>query len=190
MGLLFYAFNTKAKAVAHLKPFNQPGTRWVARLNVGKGVGHSSINLYANGKYAGTLQGNILGSALYREPNGNGIDLRAIPLTWNRVLQGVDEVYAHPTSWGTWFCHDITAAVFRRWGLRPQDVYETVHGYTPLGRPGLVLARIAALIGVPGTTAILGGHEAWNKFQEAWQEYDKLPEALKWPNYLRWSTLR
>ena len=87
-----------------------------------------------------------------------------ITLTWCKVLDGVDEVYNHPTAWGTWFCHDITAAVFRRWGMNGQDVYRAAYHSTPGGRGGLVAARIVGIIVAPGPTVVLGVHEAWNQF--------------------------
>ncbi len=163
-----YAFNTKSKAVEFITPFNNGDPTWTAKLNIGKAVGHTQLALYANNEFVGVLQGDILGSALYKEKNANGVEGNPIPLTWQKVLDGVDEVYLHGTAWGTWFCHDITAAVFRRWGLNGQDVYRAAYGSTPGGRTGLVAARIVALLGVPGTTVILGGHEAWNAFQDAW----------------------
>lgn len=163
-----YAFNTKEKAVQFLNGYNYNNPTWTAKLSIGSTVGHTSINLYANGSFVGTLQGDILGAALYKDKNPNGEEGNAIALTWQKVLDGTDEAYAHPTAWGTWFCHDITAAIFRRWGLNEQDVYRAAYPHTPGGRVGLVAARIVALLGVPVTTSVLGAHEAWNAFQDAW----------------------
>ena len=164
-----YAFNTKQKAVDFITPFNNGNPTWTAKLNIGKAVGHTQLTLYANGNFVGVLQGDILGAALYKEKNANGVEGDPITLTWQQVLDGVDEVYQHGTAWGTWFCHDVTAAVFRRWGLNGQDVYRLAYKSTPGGRTGLVLARLVGLVLVPGTTVILGGHEAWNAFQDAWR---------------------
>ncbi len=161
-----YAYNTKKKAMKYLEGIHRRQTRWSARLSIGTSVGHSSINLYANGKCVGVFQGDILGAALYRDKNPNGVEGRNIPLTWQKVVDATDEVYAHPSSWGTWFCHDITAAIFRRWGMNAQEVYQTAHKSTPGGRVGLVTARIVALLAVPVTTSILGAHEAWNKLRD------------------------
>lgn len=169
--ILPYAY-TKERAVAHLTALNHAHTSWTARLSIGKRVGHSSINLYADREYAGMLVGDILGAALYRNKNDGAVEGVPMKLTWAKVLVGVDEAYAHPTAWGTWFCHDITAAIFRRWGLRKQDVYTVAYGSTPYGRTGLVLARIAALVGVPVTTSVLIMHWEWNKFQDLLRKVD------------------
>ncbi len=165
-----YAFNTKAKAVEFITPFNNSSPKWTAKLNIGKAVGHTQITLYANGKYVGVLQGDILGSALYKDKNTNGVEGNPISLTWQKVLDGVDEVYRHGTAWGTWYCHDITAAVFRRWGMNGEDVYRAAYRSTPGGRTGLVAARIVTILsGTPiVTTGVLGAHEAWNAFQDTW----------------------
>jgi hypothetical protein len=175
-----YAFNTKAKALDFITPFNRDNPAWTAKLNIGRAVGHTQIVLYANNRFVGVLQGDILGSALYKEKNSNGVEGNPISLTWQKVLDGVDEVYRHPTAWGTWFCHDITAAVFRRWGLNGQDVYRAAYDSTPGGRGGLVAARLVALLGVPGTTVILGGHEAWNAFQDAWRNFKNAANPSSW----------
>jgi hypothetical protein len=163
-----YAFNTKEKALEYLAGFIGMNTVWTAKLSIGSSVGHSSINLYANGNFVGSLQGNILGAALYKDKNANGLEGGDINLTWQKVHDGTEEAYAHPTAWGTWFCHDITAAIFRRWGMSGQDVYRAAYPSTPGGRIGLVSARIVALLAVPGTEVMLGVHEAWNRFQDAW----------------------
>ena len=165
-----YAFNTKQKAVDFITPFNNGNPTWTAKLNIGKAVGHTQLTLYANGQFVGVLQGDILGAALYKDKNTNGVEGAPISLTWQKVLDGVDEVYQHPTSWGTWFCHDITAAVFRRWGMNGEDVYRAAYPSTPGGRIGLVTARLVGLVLAPGTTVILGVHEAWNGFQDAWRK--------------------
>ncbi len=178
--MLKYAY-TKSRAIAHLTTFNDSGTRWTAKLSVGKGVGHTSINVYANREYAGTLMGDMLGAALYQGKNDSGVEGRAISLTWEKVLRGVEEVYSHRTAWGTWFCHDITAAVFRSWGLRGQKVYEAAYGSTPYGRTGLVIARIAALSIVPFMTLAMDSHREWNKFQELWRHTS---DHMRFPNYL------
>ena len=166
-----YAFNTKQKAVDFITPFNNGNPTWTAKLNIGKAVGHSQITLYANDTFVGVLQGDILGSALYKEKNTNGVEGNPIPLTWQQVLDGVDEVYLHGTAWGTWYCHDITAAVFRRWGLDGEYVYRSVYPSTPGGRAGLVTARIVTIMsGTPiVTTWFLILHEEWNFFQDAWR---------------------
>jgi hypothetical protein len=88
-------------------------------------------------------------------------------LTWEKVVTGVEETDSHGKAWGTWFCHDITAAVLRRWGLNEQ-VYRAAYPHTPGGRIGLVTARIAAIVLVLGTIVILDVREAWNGFQDAW----------------------
>lgn len=154
------AFNTKEKAVQHAEPFNRGDPVWTGRLSVGRAVGHTQINLYAGGGYAGTLQGDILGPALYPTgKNTNGTEGPEIPLTWQMVLDGIDEVYAHPTPWGTWLCHDIAAAVFRRWGFSPEDVYRaspTGHGFL------YFIAHIASKVAVPGTAVIMGAHNLLN----------------------------
>jgi hypothetical protein len=183
-----YAFNTKAKAVAFITRFNSNNTNWTAKLNIGKAVGHTSLDLYANSQYAGTLQGDILGSALYKQKNENGLQGTAINLTWKMVLDGVDEVYQHPTSWGTWFCHDITAAVFRRWGFNGQAIYRAAYPHTPFGRVGLVVARLGGLVLVPGTTVVLVGHEGWNAFQDGWNSLSRASEDAwnKIKNFRLW----
>lgn len=170
------AFNTEEKAIQHLTPFNDGGRAvWTAKLSVGKAVGHTQINLFASGTYAGTLQGDILGAALY--PNGrnrNADEGPDIPLTWDAVLLGVDECYAHPTPWGTWLCHDITAAIFRRWGFSPEDVYRaspTAHGFL------YVIAHIASKVAVPGTAVILGAHELWNFLGDG---FDRITRPSSW----------
>lgn len=167
-----YAFNTKAKAVEFITPFNNGSPTWTAKLNIGRAVGHTQITLYADGNFVAVLQGDILGSALYKDKNSNGVEGETISLTWRNVLDGVDEVYKHGTSWGTWYCHDITAAVFRRWGLDGQTVYRAAYGSTPGGRGGLVAARILTIMsGTPIiTTWILALHEEWNLFQDAWRK--------------------
>lgn len=177
-----YAFNTESKAVEYLNGFNRSNIVWTAKLSIGTSVGHTSINLYANGSFVGTLQGDILGAALYKNKNPNGQEGSAISLTWQKVLNGTDEAYSHPTAWGTWFCHDITAAIFRRWGMNGQDVYRAAYGSTPGGRFGLVTARIVALLGVPVTTSVLGAHEAWNAFQDAWRNLTR-PGAFNFRLY-------
>ena len=159
-----YAFNTKQKALDWIQQFNGPRTRWTAKLNIGRALGHTQITLYADDHFIGVLQGDRLGAALYKEKNDNGVEGNPITLSWRKVLDGVDEVYNHPTAWGTWFCHDITAAVFRRWGMNGQDVYRAAYSSTPGGRGGLVAARIVALLAVPVMTGVLGVHEAWNQF--------------------------
>lgn len=166
-----YAFNTRQRAIDFLTPFNSGNPAWTAKLNIGRTLGHTQITLYAAGRFVGVLQGDILGSALYRDKNDNAVEGGAIALTWRKVLDGVDEVYRHFTAWGTWFCHDITAAVFRRWGLNGQDVYRAAYGSTPGGRGGLIAARIVTIMsGTPiVTTTILQFHEHWNNFQNTWR---------------------
>lgn len=128
-----YAYNTEKRAVERLTPFNRKNSPWTAKLNIGRAFGHTLIDLYDGGRYADSLAGDILGSALYRDKNDNELQDGDISLTWQKVLAGVDEVYLHETAWETWFCHDITAAVFRRWRMNGQDVYQAAYSHTPGG---------------------------------------------------------
>lgn len=171
------AFNTREKAITHLVPFNANGQAgWTAKLSIGRAVGHSQINLYANGQYAGTLQGDILGPALYpRGKNANGVEGPAIPLTWASVQAGVVECYAHPTPWGTWLCHDIAAAIFRTWGFSQEDVYRA----SPTGNGWVyVIAHIAAKLAVPGTALVMGGHNLMNMAGDGIQAAGRASQQL------------
>ena len=62
-----YAFNTKQKALDWIQQYNGPRTRWIAKLNIGRLVGHTQITLYADGQFIAALEGNILGAALQGE---------------------------------------------------------------------------------------------------------------------------
>jgi hypothetical protein len=111
----------------------------------------------------------LLGSALYTSPpNGGGTQGAVIRLSPEQVRAGIQEVYRHPTPWGTWLCHDITASAFRAMGLNENDVYRS----TPTGQGfGYIGGHLASKLAVPGTLVGLALHELWNGFVDSVNDF-------------------
>ena len=153
------AFQNEQKALDYLEQFNKPGTQWTATLGIGTGhAHHSQIDMYADGKYVGTLQLSLLGPALYvdaKKAPGGSKDEPPFVLPWAAVRAGVVETYKWPTPWGIVICHDFTARLLRSWGFSGEDVALA----SSTARGGLyVTAVIISKLGIPFAGAMMSVH--------------------------------
>lgn len=153
------AFPYQQKALDYLEQFNKPGTQWTATLGIGTGLAHhSQIDMYADGKYVGTLQLSLLGPALYvdaKKAPGGSDDGPPFVLPWAAVRAGVVETYKWLTPWGVVICHDFTARLLQSWGFSGTQVAQA----SPTARGALYVgAEILSKLGIPVTEGWMGIH--------------------------------
>ena len=161
-----WAYPDYDRAVQHVGGRGGTNVRWSATLSVGRGAGHSAINLYADGVYCGTVQGDILGAALYRRPAPLQDEYPLpVALDYVKVLQSLELVYGwrNLLPWGTWICHDVTAAVLKKWGVS-RDVLTRL-SWSSRGA-AYIGAHIGSKLAVPGTFVIVEMHRSWNALQD------------------------
>jgi hypothetical protein len=177
------ALDSQDKAIDFLKSRGGEKAKWTARMGVEKGgARHSLTNLYANGKYAGSLQLFVLGPALYNNKKQAGYtESAATTLSWEQVKTGVQTTYQENRPWGAgWICHDFTSKLHQSWGKEVTVPSATASG--PLYAGGRVLGTVLS----PGTALGMAVHRGLNNLKDGveglkrgWGQHSKAVDGLK-----------
>jgi hypothetical protein len=157
------AIDTQQKALAYLTDKGGAKARWTVRLGVEpKNAQHSLTNVYANGKYVGSLQLYLMGPALYNNAKIPGYKESApVKVSWDELKAGVAMTYKEDRPWGAgWICHDFSAKLFKSLGKEVENPSATAKG--PLYIGGRVLGTLLS----PGAGVAMAAHRGFNNLKD------------------------